>query len=47
VDRLQLLSGAVTERHSTELAGLDLEAELAEHQRRAAAESAADERTSS
>lgn len=38
VDKLQLLSGAVTERHSSELAGLDLEAELAEHQRRAAAE---------
>ena len=40
VDRLQLLSGAVTERHSTDLAGLDLEAELAHHQRRVADERA-------
>lgn len=32
VNRLQLLSGAATERHSTDLRGLDLEAELAEYQ---------------
>ena len=32
VDRLQLLSGAATERHATDVAGLDLEAELRAHQ---------------
>jgi len=36
VDRLQLLSGAATERHSTDLQGLDLEAELAAYQQQLA-----------